>query len=109
MSRAAVLRASILCLLGEAPCHGYAMVDRVTQLGIERPSVRCVYTALRRFEAGGLVTSSWEHRPTGPARRVYRLTSEGARAAGPGVIGGGRRPASAGDLADVRRIRADAG
>lgn len=91
MSRTALLGAGILSVLGDAPCHGYEMVDRVTQLGIERPSVGRVYAALRRFEAGGLVTSSWEHRPSGPARRVYRLTSEGARAAGPGVV---RRPSS---------------
>lgn len=107
MSRTEVLAGSILSLLGEAPGHGYGMVERLAQLGFDRPAVGSVYTVLRRFERAGMVTSSWEHQPSGPSRRVYRLTAEGAWSAQAAM--GEPGPGSAGDLADVRRVRADSG
>jgi PadR family transcriptional regulator PadR len=67
-------------LLGEGPGHGYGLVDRLAGLGLGEPRVGSVYAALRRLERGGLVTSSWEHQPSGPSRRVYRLTPDGSRA-----------------------------
>ena len=76
-----MLGVGILWLLGHGPGHGYGMVERLAQLGLDRPRVGSVYAVLRRFERGGLVTSSWEHQPSGPSRKVYRLTAEGARSA----------------------------
>jgi PadR family transcriptional regulator PadR len=81
MSRTEVIAGSILSLLGDGPGHGYGMVERLVQLGYDRPAVGSVYAALRRFERAGMVTSCWEHQPSGPSRRVYRLTAEGARSA----------------------------
>ena len=42
-----------------------------------------VYPILERLESSGWVTSSWEENDerTGPRRRYYRLTAEGATAA----------------------------
>jgi DNA-binding PadR family transcriptional regulator len=37
-----------------------------------------VYRALRRLEANGHVTSSWDTTGPGPARRLYRLTASGS-------------------------------
>lgn len=76
-----MLGPSILSLLVDGPGHGYGMVERLAQLGLARPGVGSVYAVLRRFERGGLVTSTWEHQLAGPSRRVYRLTAAGARAA----------------------------
>jgi DNA-binding PadR family transcriptional regulator len=36
-----------------------------------------VYRALRRLEANGRVTSSWDTSGSGPARRLYTLTPSG--------------------------------
>ncbi len=38
-----------------------------------------VYTALRRMEHRGLLTSKWEEKETGPDRRTYTITPEGKR------------------------------
>lgn len=80
-SHTGALGTGILSLLGDGPGHGYGMVERLARLGLDRPGVGSVYSALRRFERSGLVTSSWEFQPSGPSRRVYRLTADGARAA----------------------------
>jgi len=37
-----------------------------------------VYRHLRQLEGDGLVTSEWETEGSGPAKRIYRLTAEGA-------------------------------
>jgi DNA-binding PadR family transcriptional regulator len=36
-----------------------------------------IYRHLRELEADGLVQSEWQTEGTGPARRIYRLTSDG--------------------------------
>jgi DNA-binding PadR family transcriptional regulator len=36
-----------------------------------------IYKSLRQMEEEGLVSSSWETSPRGPARRVYALTDDG--------------------------------
>ncbi len=48
-----------------------------------------VYPILERLETSGWVTSSWEHddERTGPRRRFYELTAEGATAARSAIAG----------------------
>jgi DNA-binding PadR family transcriptional regulator len=36
-----------------------------------------LYRTLRRFQADGLVSSTWDTEGSGAARRVYELTAEG--------------------------------
>ena len=71
------LRASLLLLIGEAPAHGYDLLDQIAQLGLRSVDPGGLYRTLRVMEDDGLVASNWEHSSAGPARRTYHLTDEG--------------------------------
>ena len=71
------LRATLLLLLGEAPAHGYDLMEQIGRLGLRTIDAGGLYRALRVMEQDGVVTSWWEHSASGPARRTYRLTDEG--------------------------------
>jgi poly-beta-hydroxybutyrate-responsive repressor len=69
----------LLLLLHTRPAHGYDLMERLKPYGFEENPLdsSAVYRALRDMEERGLVTSDWETESAGPARRVYRLTSDG--------------------------------
>jgi len=69
----------VLRLLHEAPRHGYELIEALESLtrGRYRPEPGAMYTLLRRLERSGLTRSVWEENPSGPDRRIYRLTGEG--------------------------------
>ena len=71
------LRATLLLLIGEAPAHGYDLLEQVAQLGLGKVDPGGLYRALRVMERDGLVSSSWEHSTAGPARRTYDLLPDG--------------------------------
>ena len=71
------LRATLLLLIGEAPAHGYDLLEQVAQLGLGKVDPGGLYRALRVMERDGLVRSSWEHSSAGPARRTYELLPDG--------------------------------
>lgn len=69
----------LLLLLHERPMYvfemGQALVD-VSQ-GTVTADEKSLYRALRRFEAMGLVESTWRPSDVGPRRRYYHLTELG--------------------------------
>jgi PadR family transcriptional regulator, regulatory protein PadR len=71
------LRPCLLLLLAEGRAHGYDLLEQLPALGHTRADPGGVYRSLRAMEQEGLVTSSWEDSPAGPARRTYDLTAEG--------------------------------
>lgn len=72
------LQACLLLFLREEPGHGYALIERLEDIGT--PSDRAVvYRTLRTLEREGLVESAWEESGAGPARRRYALTASGER------------------------------
>ncbi len=71
------LRACLLLLIGEAPAHGYELLEQIGQLGLGTVDPGGLYRALRVMEQDGIVESWWEHSAAGPARRTYRLTDDG--------------------------------
>ncbi len=71
------LRATLLLSIGEAPVHGYELLEQIAGLGLHAIDAGGLYRALRVMEGEGLVASTWEHSASGPARRTYRLTNEG--------------------------------
>ena len=71
------MRACLLLLIGEAPAHGYELLEQIGQLGLGTVDPGGLYRALRVMEQDGIVESWWEHSVAGPARRTYRLTAEG--------------------------------
>ncbi len=72
-----LLRPAILLLLKERASHGYELVSRLGELGLDVPDFGGLYRALRAMEDEGLVSSSWGTPARGPARRVYALTAQG--------------------------------
>ncbi len=69
---------ALLLLLKQAPAHGYTLLDRLPEFGLEHLAPTVVYRALRQMETQGWVTSTWEEEETqGPPRRVYALTPAG--------------------------------
>lgn len=73
-----LLRPAILLLLGDEPSHGYELMGRLAELGLEvPPTTGWLYRLLRYLAEEGLVTSYWSTPERGPARRVYAITGEG--------------------------------
>ena len=71
---------SLLLLLRERPLHGYELLERLPELGVEgRVDIGNVYRLLRSLEQEGLVASEWRDDEPGPAKRVYELTADGRR------------------------------
>jgi PadR family transcriptional regulator PadR len=69
----------LLLLLCERPMYVFEMGEALTQVsqGSMTADGKSLYRALRRFEAMGLVESSWHHSELGPRRRYYHLTPLG--------------------------------
>jgi len=71
---------SLLLLLRERPLHGYELLERLPELGVEgRVDIGNLYRLLRGLEQEGLVASEWSDELPGPAKRTYELTDEGRR------------------------------
>lgn len=71
------LRPCLLLLIGEGTSHGYELMDRVADLGLDRMDAGGLYRCLRAMDVEGLVRSTWEPSASGPARRNYELTAAG--------------------------------
>ncbi len=71
------IRACVLLLLAEQPAHGYELLTDLEALGAHCVDSGTLYRILRRTERDGLTLSMWEPAGSGPARRIYRLTSMG--------------------------------
>lgn len=68
----------ILLLLSEKPSHGYELLERLHEGTPETPAdTALLYRTLRNMESDGLLASGWETGGTGPARRLYTMTSDG--------------------------------
>jgi poly-beta-hydroxybutyrate-responsive repressor len=71
---------TLLLLLRERPLHGYELLERIPELGVEgRVDIGNLYRLLRALEDEGLVSSEWSADLPGPAKRTYELTDEGRR------------------------------
>ncbi len=67
----------ILLALSAQRAHGYLIEQYLRGLGLMRIEMSTLYRTLRQLERDGLVLSTWEPGPDGPARRVYSLTDAG--------------------------------
>ncbi|MDP8988036.1 MAG: PadR family transcriptional regulator [Actinomycetota bacterium] len=73
-----LLRPAILLLLREQESHGYELMGRLAELGVEvPPTTGGLYRSLRTMAEEGLVSSYWSTPERGPARRVYAITELG--------------------------------
>jgi PadR family transcriptional regulator len=72
------LEPTLLVLLHHGPAHGYTLLARLGEFGLEGFDPSVVYRALRDMEEHGLVASTWDEIETqGPPRRVYCLSAAG--------------------------------
>jgi PadR family transcriptional regulator PadR len=69
----------LLLLLQERPMYVFEMGQALeeTSQGTVTADEKSLYRALRRFEATGLVESSWQPSDVGPRRRYYHPTALG--------------------------------
>jgi len=76
------IQPSILMGLRRKPSYGYEIIQTIQEFGFVEGQAPpgMIYRHLRDLEAAGLVISSWKTEGTGPAKRVYELTSEGEEA-----------------------------
>lgn len=75
-----LVQPSILAILADAPAHGYAITERISEqytFLTDAPKHSGIYRVLRRMEAAGLLESRLEETPAGPSRRVYSITADG--------------------------------
>ena len=77
--RTSLVEPNILCALAVRPLHGYDLKRTVHEMteGLVTLDLPSTYRMLRRFEAEGLVESSWAPGDSGPPRREYVLTPAG--------------------------------
>lgn len=69
---------ALLLLLKQAPAHGYTLLSRMAEFGLEFLAPTVIYRALREMEEQGWVSSTWDEEATqGPPRRIYALTALG--------------------------------
>lgn len=69
---------ALLLLLEQSSAHGYTLLSRLAEFGLEFLAPTVVYRALREMEDQGWVSSTWDDEDTqGPPRRIYALTSLG--------------------------------
>src|SRR5665811_8357 len=73
-----VLPMLVLLLLTEAESYGYELVTRLQADGLTDISPGTVYPVLNRLEREGRVSSRLVASPSGPARKYYRPTTDGA-------------------------------
>lgn len=75
-----LVQPAILAALTEGAIHGYRLAERINEIpGLfgEKPDVSGIYRFLKKMEAAGLVTSSWESGGQGHAKRLYEITAGG--------------------------------
>jgi PadR family transcriptional regulator PadR len=74
------LEPCLLLLLRSEVGHGYELLEELKQFGFHQNPVdsSTVYRTLRNLVERRLVASIWDTSGTGPARRLYRLTEQGA-------------------------------
>lgn len=68
------LRLLLLSLIGERPCHGYELIQRISDMFVRAytPSAGSVYPVLAQFETDG-----WVHAEEDGGRKRYRISVSG--------------------------------
>jgi PadR family transcriptional regulator PadR len=71
----------ILAVLSRGKNHGYAIAREIEARSENALSMGegALYPALRALENDGAIESEWQVQESGPARKVYWLTDEGAK------------------------------
>jgi PadR family transcriptional regulator PadR len=80
--RRGVLEYCVLALLRGRPRYGVELVRELGEADALVTSEGTIYPLLSRLRRDELVETSWQESPSGPPRRYYALTEQGAQALG---------------------------
>lgn len=71
----------VMAVLTEKACHGYAIAREIERRSGQALTIKegTLYPALRVLEQQGLIVSEWAIPESGPARKVYSLTTKGQK------------------------------
>lgn len=72
-----LLSTSLLAFLKNWNAYGYQLTQRLAESGMPECDSGTVYRTLRQLEKSGFVSSFWDTSESGPARRMYSLTTAG--------------------------------
>ena len=72
-----LLSTSLLAFLKNWNAYGYQLSQQMADAGMPECDSGTVYRTLRQLERSGFVSSFWDTSESGPARRMYSLTSAG--------------------------------
>ena len=69
----------LLFFLSQKPSYGYELMDQLDEFGFQKgkSDPAMVYRTLRSLEKEKCVTSKWDTKGAGPAKRNYKLTPKG--------------------------------
>jgi len=67
----------LLVMLAEHNLHGYEITKELNEKFDLTTDAGTVYRALRQLERDGYISSWWDPKEQGPARRFYALTDAG--------------------------------
>lgn len=73
-----VLPILVLAALAAQESYGYELVTRLQEAGLNGIAAGTVYPVLTRLERAGALTARLVESSSGPARKYYRLTPDGA-------------------------------
>ena len=79
--RKGALELAVLALIARSEpegVYGGALVERLAARPALAASQGTIYPLLSRLRQQGTVETTWQESPTGPPRRYYRLTPDGA-------------------------------
>jgi PadR family transcriptional regulator, regulatory protein PadR len=77
--RKGLVELAVLATIAEGEAYGYGIVERLQGLSGLQFTESTVYPVLARLAREGFLAIRTEPSPAGPARRYYRLTTEGRR------------------------------
>ena len=72
-----LLSTTLLAFLRNWNAYGYQLSQQLNEAGLPAFDSGTVYRTLRQLEKSGLVSSFWDTSESGPARRMYSLTTAG--------------------------------
>lgn len=72
-----VLGLCVLRVLADGPTYGYAVAQRLEELGVGTVKGGTLYPLLGRLETAGAVVTHWRAGDGGPGRKYYELTPAG--------------------------------
>lgn len=74
------LQPALLITLSHGPAHGFQMIaelEKSNMVSGDSLDPAGMYRTLKRMEAAGLVTSSWDTESASKPRRIYSLSEDG--------------------------------